>query len=113
MAVAPGRLPDHRQENVCAFSVSPDHTTIFAASTAGPCGIRSGGVGESSILRSDDGGAHWTQSGAPPNNGLVGLAVSYLPGSNSPMLYVESPLVEQQGGRHQLQDRRQRVLCQR
>ncbi len=86
-----------QQENICAFSAIPDHTTIFAASTAGPCGISNGGVGESSILRSDDGGAHWTLSGVPPNNGLVGLAATYLPGSDSPMLYVESPSVEQQG----------------
>ena len=48
------------QENVCAFSAIPDHTTIFAVSTAGPCGISNGSIGESSILRSDDGGAHWT-----------------------------------------------------
>lgn len=81
---------------VCAFTALPDHSTIFAATASGPCGIYEGGASAAFLERSDDGGESWRQIGRPPNNGLLGMAATYAPGTDNPVLYVESPQVETQ-----------------
>lgn len=82
---------------VCFFKALPDHSTIFASTATGPCGIYEGGASAAFLERSDDGGQHWRQIGRPPNNGLVDLVATYTPGTEKPVLYVESPVVQTQG----------------
>lgn len=82
---------------VCLFATLPKHTTLFASTTSGNCGIGDGNVSGSLLWRSDDGGQHWQQTGQTPNNGLVDLTATYTPGSEKPLLYIESPVVQTQG----------------
>jgi hypothetical protein len=81
----------------CLFKALPGHSTIFASTASGPCGIYEGGASAAFLERSDDGGRTWKQIGRPPNNGLVDLAAAYLAGTETPVLYVESPVVTTQG----------------
>lgn len=82
---------------VCFFKALPGHSTIFASTASGPCGIYEGGASAAFLERSDDGGRNWKQIAKPPNNGLVGLTAAYLAGTETPVLYVESPVVTTQG----------------
>jgi hypothetical protein len=88
------RTSDPTQGKVCTFAATPDHATLFAATTTGTCGINKSGVSASSLWRSDDGGSHWKAIGRPPNNGLLGMAATYVAGTDRPVLYIESPRVQ-------------------